>query len=388
MDLNKNVDIIDEFFSYVKNFNNRILEIKRSLNNFVNKEEFYNQLKALRKELENVEKILNNYKEILNEDLLDKVRYLNDLKIKVDVLENNQKNFVDYSAIVNIKSKINKLELDINSLSNKITKYEDVINNIIKELRNKVEDLTDKLNKIENSYTNINIFNDLKAKVDNLTNLLSKTIDNLSRDLLQYNKISEIISEIKEKDLYNINIKLEEIEKKYEEKYHEISNKISNMNYLLQLTNDDIKNIKQFRAYEELYNKYINFENRLNSTYALFEELNNLVADLRLKINEINKIEEINEKYNKLEESLNNIKEEIRKIKLELYDSKDILESILSDYENLMNKIKKIENFIDLANFEYIINEIEKIKIVENDIKNIKRLLLSKNIKGREEYNC
>jgi len=386
MDLNRNTDIIDEFFSYVKNFNNRMLEIKRSLNNFVNKEEFYNQLKALREELENVEKILNNYKEILNEDLLDKVRYLNDLKIKVDVLENNQKNFVDYSAIVNIKSKINKLELDINSLSNKITKYEDVINSI-KELRNKIGDLTDKLNKIENSYINIDIFNDLKAKVDNLTNLLSKTIDNLSRDLLQYNKISEIISEIKEKDLYNIKSKLEEIDKKYEEKYYEISNKINNMNYLLQLTNDDIKNIKQFKAYEELYNKYINFENRLNSVYVLFEELNNIVVDLRSKINEIDKIEEINEKYNKLEESLNNIKEEIRKIKLELYDSKDILESILSDYENLMNKIKKIENFIDLANFEYIINEIEKIKMIENDIENIKRLLLSKNIKGREEYN-
>ena len=385
MDLNKDVNMIDEFFSYVKNFNNRILEIKRNLNNFVSREEFNNQLKALKEELENVEKILNNYREILNEDLLNKVRYLNDLKLKVDVLENNQKNFVDYPAIVNVKSKINKLELDINSLSNKITKYEDVINGI-KDLRNKIEDLTDKLNKIKDSYTNINDFNDLKLKVDNLTNLLSKTIDNLSKDLLQYNKISEMISEIKEKDLYNVSSKLEEIEKKYEEKYSEINNKISNMNYLLQLTNDDIKNIKQFRAYEELYNKYINFENRLNSIYALFEELNNLVVDLRSKVNEIDKIEEINEKYNKLEEGLNNIKEETRKIKAELYDSKDILESILSDYENLMNRIKKIENFIDLANFEYIINEIEKIKIIENDIENMKRLLLSKNIKAEEEY--
>jgi len=385
MDLNKDLDIIDEFFSYVKNFNNRILEIKRNLNNFVSREEFNNQLKALKEELGNVEKTLNNYREILNEDLLNKVRYLNDLKLKVDVLENNQKNFVDYPAIVNVKSKINKLELDINSLSNKITKYEDVINGI-KDLRNKIEDLTDKLNKIKDSYTNINDFNDLKLKVDNLTNLLSKTIDNLSKDLLQYNKISEMISEIKEKDLYNVNSKLEEIEKKYEEKYSEINNKISNMNYLLQLTNDDIKNIKQFRAYEELYNKYINFENRLNSIYALFEELNNLVVDLRSKVNEIDKIEEINEKYNKLEEGLNNIKEETRKIKAELYDSKDILESVLSDYENLMNRIKKIENFIDLANFEYIINEIEKIKIIENDIENIKRLLLSKNIKAEEEY--
>jgi len=385
MDLNKDVNMIDEFFSYVKNFNNRILEIKRNLNNFVSREEFNNQLKALKEELGNVEKTLNNYREILNEDLLNKVRYLNDLKLKVDVLENNQKNFVDYPAIVNVKSKINKLELDINSLSNKITKYEDVINGI-KDLRNKIEDLTDKLNKIKDSYTNINDFNDLKLKVDNLTNLLSKTIDNLSKDLLQYNKISEMISEIKEKDLYNVNSKLEEIEKKYEEKYSEINNKISNMNYLLQLTNDDIKNIKQFRAYEELYNKYINFENRLNSIYALFEELNNLVVDLRSKVNEIDKIEEINEKYNKLEEGLNNIKEETRKIKAELYDSKDILESVLSDYENLMNRIKKIENFIDLANFEYIINEIEKIKIIENDIENIKRLLLSKNIKAEEEY--
>jgi septal ring factor EnvC (AmiA/AmiB activator) len=98
------------------------------------------------------------------------------------------------------------------------------------------------------------------------------------------------------------------------------------------------------------------------------------------------KIEEINEKYNKLEESLNDIREEIRKVKAELYDSKDILESVLSDYENLMNKIKKIENFIDLSNFEYIINEIEKIKILENDIENIKRLLLSKNIKEENEY--
>jgi len=385
MDLNKDLNIIDEFFSYVKNFNNRILEIKRNLNNFVSREEFNNQLKTFKEELENVEKILNNYKEILNEDLLDKVRYLNDLRLKVDVLENNQKNFVDYSAIVNVKSKINKLELDINSLSNKITKYEDVINSV-KDLRNKLEDLTDKLSKIEDSYTNINDFNDLKLKVDNLTNLLSKTIDNLSKDLLQYNKISEMISEIKEKDLYNVNSKLEEIEKKYEEKYSEINNKISNMNYLLQLTNDDIKNIKQFKAYEELYNKYINFENRLNSIYALFEELNNLVVDLRSKVNEMDKIEEINEKYNKLEEGLNNIKEEMRKIKAELYDSKDILESVLSDYENLMNKIKKIENFIDIANFEYIINEIEKIKIIENDIENIKRLLLSKNIKAEEEY--
>ena len=294
MDLNKDVNMIDEFFSYVKNFNNRILEIKRNLNNFVSREEFNNQLKALKEELGNVEKTLNNYREILNEDLLDKVRYLNDLKLKIDVLENNQKNFIDYSSIVNVKSKINKLELDINSLSNKITKYEDVINGI-KDLRNKIEDLTDKLNKIKDSYTNINDFNDLKLKVDNLTNLLSKTIDNLSKDLLQYNKISEMI-------------------------------------------------------------------------------------------NEIDKIEEINEKYNKLEEGLNNIKEETRKIKAELYDSKDILESVLSDYENLMNRIKKIENFIDLANFEYIINEIEKIKIIENDIENIKRLLLSKNIKAEEEY--
>jgi len=384
MDLNKDTDLINEFFSYVKNFNNKISEIKRSLNDFVDKEEFNKQLKALKEELENVEKILNNYKEILNEDLLDKVRYLNDLKLKVDVLENNQKNFVDYSTIVNIKSKINKLELDINSLNNKITKYEDSISSI-KELRNKIEDLADKLNKIEDSYTNINDFNDLKTKVDNLANLISKTIDNLSEDLLQYNKISEMINEIKEKDLYDINSKLGEIEKKYEEKYSEINNKISNMNYLLQLTNDDIKNIKQFKAYEELYNKYINFENRLNSIYALFEELNNLVVDLRSRINEMDKIEEINEKYNKLEESLNNIKEEIRKVKTELYDSKDILESVLSDYENLMNKIKKIESFIDLSNFEYIINEIEKIKILENDIENIKRLLLSKNIK-EEEY--
>ena len=384
MDLNKDSELIDEFFSYVKNFNNKISEIKRSLNNFVDKEEFNNQLKTLKEELENVEKILNNYKEILNEDLLDKVRYLNDLKLKVDVLENNQKNFVDYSAIVNIKSKINKLELDINSLNNKITKYEDSINSI-KELKSKIEDLVDRLNKVEDSYININDFNDLKAKVDNLANLISKTIDNLSKDLLQYNKISEMINEIKEKDLYNINSKLEEIEKKYEEKYSEINNKINNMNYLLQLTNDDIKNVKQFRAYEELYNKYINFENRLNSIYALFEELNNLVVDLRSRINEMDKIEEINEKYSKLEESLNNIKEEIRKVKAELYDSKDILESVLSDYENLMNKIKKIENFIDLANFEYIINEIEKLKILENDIENIKRLLLSKNIK-EEEY--
>jgi chromosome segregation ATPase len=385
MDLNKDMDLVDEFFSYVKNFNNKISEIKRSLNDFVNKEEFNNQLKALKEELENVEKILDNYKEILNEDLLDKIRYLNDLKLKVDVLENNQKNFVDYSAIVNIKSKINKLELDINSLSNKITKYEDVINSI-KELRNIIENSIDRLNKIEDSYTNINDFNDLKTKVDNLTNLVSKTIDNLSKDLLQYNKISEMINEIKEKDLYNISSKLEEIEKKYEEKYSEINNKISNMNYLLQLTDDDVKNIKQFKAYEELYNKYINFENRLNSIYALFEELNNLVVDLRSRINEMDKIEEINEKYNKLEESLNDIKEEMRKIKTELYDSKDILESVLSDYENLMNKIKKIESFIDLSNFEYIINEIEKIKILENDIENIKRLLLSKNIKEEENY--
>jgi len=82
------------------------------------------------------------------------------------------------------------------------------------------------------------------------------------------------------------------------------------------------------------------------------------------------------EKYNKLEEGLNNIKEEIRKIKAELYDSKDILESVLSDYENLMNKIKKIENFIDLANFEYIINEIEKIKIIENDIEQYKEIII------------
>jgi len=51
-----------------------------------------------------------------------------------------------------------------------------------------------------------------------------------------------------------------------------------------------------------------------------------------------------------------------------------------------MNKVKKIENFIDLANLEYIINEVEKIKIIENDIENIKRLLLSKNIKQEEEY--
>jgi len=80
MDLNKDSELIDEFFSYVKNFNNKISEIKRSLNNFVDKEEFNNQLKALKEELENVEKILNNYKEILNEDLLDKIRYLNDLK--------------------------------------------------------------------------------------------------------------------------------------------------------------------------------------------------------------------------------------------------------------------------------------------------------------------
>ncbi len=77
MDLNKDIDIIDEFFSYVKNFNNRILEIKRNLNNFVSKEEFNNQLKALKEELENVEKILNNYKEILNEDLFYFLNLLN-----------------------------------------------------------------------------------------------------------------------------------------------------------------------------------------------------------------------------------------------------------------------------------------------------------------------
>lgn len=284
----QNKDII-EFENIIKDLN-KVNNILKDENNTY-KKEILNLNKQLNENADKFHNEINNYQNVV----LNKDKEIEDLKIKSDnECQINKKNehyfnlLSDKEIVINnlnleaenyiiqknvLDSKVESLNMEIDSLNNVILKNEENFNNI-----NKINN-----EKILNMNTKII---DYTKDIVELTNKLNEQEYNnkeLSKELEEKNKL------IKDKaDLYN---KLQNIYKKKEEEVNELSYKNDQQDF-------EIENLKtKLRVYienEEINNKkFIELNNKLSK-----------VADQKRLISEENK--EIENNYNKLSETLTN----------------------------------------------------------------------------------
>ncbi len=120
MDKKVELDLFEQMLLNIKKVNERFSEVNRRFLDYVEKTEFITEINRINDELKYLEDMLEKYKKYLNDDFYENVKSIQDIKLKIDVIENNIKNFVDYSYILELRSKINDLSNRLKELENKI----------------------------------------------------------------------------------------------------------------------------------------------------------------------------------------------------------------------------------------------------------------------------
>ena len=244
------------------------LEIENRMNELVNKKSLIGFIKE-----DNYKKIdLNNYEEI-------KDKYENNINILLDKFNNYYK--IDNNEFINIKNNLLDIKDNINFLLNfnKIKEI-NILEDNIKEIDNEIEDIKDKLKKINNKEQYFILKKEIEEYKINEKNILEKNI---------------LINEIN-----NINDELDKENNNKIELYNEI--------IILKKNIDEIYNID--RELDEIY-----------ISKNIYEILNNLVSNNGLEIYLIS------EYLGTINSSINNI--------IELYSDKKLELNIKNDEINL-----------------------------------------------------
>ncbi|MGB9674728.1 MAG: hypothetical protein ACPLX8_01190 [Nanopusillaceae archaeon] len=382
MDKKVELDLFEQMLVNIKKVNERFSEVNKRFLDYVEKTEFITEINRINEELKYLQDMLEKYKKYLNDDFYENVKSIQDIKLKIDVIENNIKNFVDYSYILELRSKINDLSNRLKELENKIENdlykiYE------IEKLQEDVRNISTEVNSILEDYVKKEDFQKIKEEVEKLSNTFSENINKIIDGLIKFDEYKNEIEEVKEKylgeikeDINNLNRKVKDIEKRLLER-------IEKLEYLNEIDKSDIKNIKQLSNLQSLYEKYVNFENKLNGLYTFLSDLQNITYELKNKILDIAELKGELEKIEKLENEIKEMKTTIEKLKYDILDFKDMAENLMEEYREINDRLRKIESIIDVTNLENIFTEVEKIKILENDIEKLKKLIYSINLKEK-----
>ena len=245
-------------------------------------------------------------------------------------------------------------ETEKNNLIKKSLSLEKNLENIKQESNEKINELQDKLNKIQNSKDlEIKILEEKKNyELKNILQEKQNTIDILSKRNEEINKFNEdLIRQLSE--------------------YKEILNKlkIKNIN-IIQRQKDEIEKLNNEK--NDLIKYYEKKINSMNNTYN--EEKNNIIKEYE------NQIKKINLDYN-------NNKEKMKSI---LFQREKDIEEMINNHRDAINeKNKETNDYMNknnLKNKEY--NDLVNIiKEKYNEIKKLKILLNEENKKYINEYN-
>ncbi|RIB35300.1 MAG: hypothetical protein BXU00_02100 [Candidatus Nanoclepta minutus] len=376
-----NVDftsIAEELLNLVKNLQSRVSLLEKRSSKLVDSKSFYETIGDLKKRLDYLEEKIEKLNNLIDKDTINSIKNINSLKTKLEILENEYKNLIKDSDLLEVKTELVKIEKRLRSLE----EYE------------KFDELVSEINNIKSS---INVFSNeietLKVKSidrESLKEYASK-IEYLENSLKEReSKIKQILSEI-----LNINDKLDKIETERIAVLEESINKsiydlkteienirknIGNIDLLRNIDEDDIRRIRNLKSYEDLYSKIINLENRLNSVitslYSIEEEIKNTLSEGYGKYS--NRIKALEDRISSIEKLFNTIKSAADDIRKEIVDIRDIVVYLGKENDKLNNKIKEMEGRLKIINLDELYDTLERIKLLEMDVENIKRELSSK----------
>ena len=283
-----------------------------------------------------------------------------------------------------LEQKISKIQMenkdDYNILSNKLNKYNEKNNEILKKINNLEENILNKLNS-NNENKELDLIKKEKNKVKDLMKQLIDKQKNIKKDI-------DILTEEK-KSLLNINEKIITINVNKNNFIYNLSDKIHNIEKINLISYNIQKNIYNINDNNSTFFYYKDEEKTfsiVNGYYSinnLIDELNNNDDNIIFKLNEITKKVEI---YCDCEISIYNKENSILKTlgftKNEYLDSDNFIAEDL--YDLRVNNVAKIylDNIVekpyvidlDVDNYkinkEVSINNLDKIHISYNNINN------------------
>ncbi len=377
MDMKNDIEIFNSLVNLISKANNKILQLEKRFRNYVEKDEYFEALNDLKEKIKIIKKELEEFKSYLSEDIIKKLNNLYDIESKVDVLESEIKNVVNYDALLEVKSELNEIKSTVDKLILDDKSIKDISEKLTL-LRKQVEEILNRVEKMENTYTKKEEFKPIEKNIKELNNIINTLSSKFVQVFEQYDSILYEFNEIKNKKLEDLNNRINSIESELNKKLEELNAKLSELSYLSKISEEDIKKLKYIDKYKNLYEKYLSFENKLSLIYKIIDDLQISAVKMRDKIENIldsSKVKDLVQNYETLINNINRLKYEIEDIKNENRDLKDMIYSITEEIQKLEEKIKKIENILNVMNYDYINENIEKIFYLEEEIKNIKRLL-------------
>ncbi|WP_033160948.1 hypothetical protein [[Mycoplasma] collis] len=333
--LNKKENTINKAKSNVNNDNLTKNEDKLNKTNTLNKDKNKDKTNGIEAyKVENINEIKDN--EILIDEELNNLKNIEQIN-KIENIINNLKQKITLDDLEQLKEKLKNLislelnEHEINKINNKIEKTQ---LNINEDILDKVLTITEKIEEINKNIIDENIktiFNDISSKIKEIENFsiyeLLLKIENLNeidqeelKNIKQKYKIEKEILDRKT-EFNNFKEYLKNNEEKLDQlitKYKEISEKKEQISEY-ELFNSLLKELNNFNFsfnnqnidIEDSVNKLNNFNNNLKNAINDKEELTELSSLIVKKITQ--SIDEISEIYN-AEEILPNFKNEIEDI--------------------------------------------------------------------------
>jgi chromosome segregation protein len=281
--------------------------------------------------LKNNEQIQLNNKNIINNIKINSENEINELKNKINILEENK---IIYEN--NLK--------EINSFQNLIKKLKQEnssLNNIIIDLNSKIEN---KENNIKNINKKVKNFEDkLKAKEFIINDYIIKYEQILKENIMNKNRIKEL-EENNKTLLNNFDIIKTELNKYETEAMNKKEKKEEDIEFLKEEYNKDIEKYKDIIKQKdikinELNNKISNDKINLEKILILQKEISELkVENNQLYLN--NKKLENKEKENKKESIVYLIQKDLNKEKI-----KDAYRILIKENEQLKNNIIKLKEY-------------------------------------------
>lgn len=386
--IDEKYDNIQKEYEYFLNKVNKLNSEKQHLN------DKQTELENNKKVLEKLNKELEKWKDLNFDDILKKIKELED-KNKLEI--NFEKYHIQDFKPTNLKelettfkeiiTKWKTLTEKIKNLEKQKKEYEENLENFNKQLQNK-ENATFFCSKIENNCPFIEKIQENFSSKDNISSLIEKTKNNLQeiekeikntekqrQELVNYwkeNKVNDIQKIIENyykneeeiKRLNNILHQKQEEQKNFAQKIWEKKAK-EEENLKLQ---NDIKNItKIIKEIEE--NIDFKIEKDYKNIDKLKKEKENISKNIENTENNLNKLKEEIEKIKEIELEKENIKKQISQKKEKITNLGKELEKISKNIENNnLTNLQEKEQYIlklkeNIAYFNNLVDEFNKNKL-------------------------
>ncbi|MFH7903056.1 MAG: hypothetical protein QXQ19_01120 [Candidatus Aenigmatarchaeota archaeon] len=376
--------VAEQILDIIKNLQTKISNLEKKSSKFVENKVFYDSISEIKKRLDSIEDKIFEISKIADKDILENIKNLNNLKTKIEILETEYKNLIKDSDLLEIKSELLKLEKRLKKLE-EYAKIDDMLTEI-NNIKSSINQISSDLETIKLNYIDKEKYNEYFEKIKNIEKEISKISLELKQKIADIIKINDRLDKIENESLPNIQGFLERVINDLKSDINKLKEKILNNKILGTISEEDIQNIREIASYKEIYKKTLNLENRLNnivsSLYTLEEEIrNSFREEYDRKVERIKAIENRVESVEKLMNNLKNIIENLRK---EIRDIRDIMLYLTKESDKINEKIKEIENKIKLANIEELYDYIERLKLLETDVENLKREIINRDSFDRE----